>query len=264
MDGLARETWEKLEFGDASSLKFREDSITEHNLFSLATSFPGLRVHRFSQLAERTSGADWEWWLGDEVKGWFGLRVQAKRSHGTAYTYLDHPGERDGEYQYDTLIRECETGGLPVLPVHVFYNGWEASRFRGQDRRCIERTPWPGRDVHDWGCSALSSYAVRSLHYKHGRDRAKILRYLEHMQPWSELFRGNATSAAGSLADRVLRHTLDLTASGAANQTNILSRYEGFQRGDIPAYVQEVLTSEPGQPRIDVIAPTRVVAVLST
>ncbi|WP_396349726.1 DUF6615 family protein [Gordonia amicalis] len=219
------------------------------------------RVHRYSQVAERTSGADWEWWLGDESNGWFGLRVQAKRSHGTAYTYLDHPGDREGEYQYDTIIRECESDVLPVLPLHVFYNGWDAARFRGQDTSCIRRTPWPYRGIYDWGCSALSSYAVRSLHYKQGRDRAKIVRYLEHTKPWSELFRERAT-AAGSLAERVLRHTLDLTISGVGNPFEIPSRYENFQRGELPSYVREVLASEPGQRRINMAAPTRLVAVL--
>ena len=107
MDRLSRETWRRVMVGDASGIKFREDSITDQNLFELMESHPQLAVRRFTQNREKKVGADWEWWIGSDRLGWFRLRIQAKRVHEASYKELDHPGAEDGDYQYQTLIQGC-------------------------------------------------------------------------------------------------------------------------------------------------------------
>lgn len=119
MDRLSRRTWQRIEVGDSTGLKFREDSITDQNLLDLKLAHPRLTVHKFTQSTEKAFGADWEWWLGgdDQNLGWICLRIQAKRVHDTAYKQLDHEGRKEGEYQYETLIDRCGNERYATYPV---------------------------------------------------------------------------------------------------------------------------------------------------
>jgi len=128
MDQLALATWNKIELSDRAGLRFGEESITDHNLLTLALGHPDLIVHRYSQNREHKVGADWEWWIGSDPTGWLCLRIQAKKVKGTVYPELAYPGDADEEYQYDTLIRSCNPR-RGEHPLHVFYNGWAKGKF---------------------------------------------------------------------------------------------------------------------------------------
>jgi len=197
MDALAGATWDKVVKGEQWGVKFREDSLTDHNLFTLAAAHPRLLVQKHTGPRETDSGADWEWWVGSDATGWVVLRVQAKRVHGFTYDRLDHGGALPNEHQYDTLIRQCAQ--LPAhYPLHVFYSGWEdvagAPAWPADARwqACPKGKP-PGKCRHaliqDYGCAVASSPDVRAL-ASSGLPKARYApEHLSHSLPWSYLFR---------------------------------------------------------------------------
>lgn len=199
MDSLSRSTWDRVMIGDIARLKFREDSITDEILFTLMKRHPQLAVKRFSQNEEKTSGADWEWWVGSQGLGWFRLRIQAKRVHDKSYRELDHRGDTDAghEFQYQTLIAGCNKDA--TYPFHIFFNGWPQARFiesfkSDHDRRCGPL------DQDLWGCAAISSHTVKELHLgSRSADwskRRSVPRYMPDSLPWSRLFTTACTNAA--------------------------------------------------------------------
>lgn len=252
LDHLSTETWDNLEYGDKSRIKFREDSVTEHNLLRLRLKFPQLKVFRFNQNEEKAVGADWEWWIGSPSDGWYCLRIQAKRAHGSTYKYLDHPGVAPGAYQYDTLIDSCRGLGY-IYPFHVFYNGCELRRFSSDYVAAMSRSPhWPKaktrQDPKRWGCAAVPSDAVRDLHSTGGPDRSKILRYLEVAMPWSHLFlpRGRATPGRSLVGDFHFRaYEATLRAQPGYMDNDVAAAVEDFdgrliRRPELPAYAEAV------------------------
>jgi len=48
MDRLALATWSKIELSDQVGLRFGEESITDHDLLTLALGHPDPIVHRYS------------------------------------------------------------------------------------------------------------------------------------------------------------------------------------------------------------------------
>jgi hypothetical protein len=213
MDEISRHTWMRIKVGDMTGLKFREDSITDQNLLELKLAHPELIVHKFTQSTEKEFGADWEWWFGGDGLGWICLRIQAKRVHETAYKQLDHGGRREGEYQYQTLIEGCGKERYSTYPFHVFYNGWEDTRFR-PNLVFSSHKDFCGRTQKElWGCAAMSSHAVMRLHLGSKPDqwtkRAHVPRYIHESFPWSELFTvctpGWAEDWAGLTPDQMLR-----------------------------------------------------------
>ncbi|QDP08275.1 hypothetical protein FNU77_00345 (plasmid) [Prescottella equi] len=207
MDRLSAETWDRIKIGDLANLKFREDSITDELLFTLMRKHPQLAVKRFNQYEEKSTGADWEWWIGSRSFGWFRLRIQAKRVHGKKYKQLDHRGDIDAghEFQYQTLIADCQDDDA-TYPFHVFFNGWPETRFSesfksDHEDRC-------GKLAQElWGCAAVSSYAVHDLHFNSKKTRwarrADVPRYMPVSLPWSRLF----TLACKNMSDI---HTAEL------------------------------------------------------
>ncbi|MFE1129703.1 DUF6615 family protein, partial [Streptomyces albidoflavus] len=79
MDTAAMETWRRIEFGRLPGRRFDEASVTDNLLFTLQNQVPGLLTYQSNQVQERDSGADWEWWIGDDQAGWVCLRIQAKK-----------------------------------------------------------------------------------------------------------------------------------------------------------------------------------------
>ncbi|WP_040694342.1 DUF6615 family protein [Nocardia vinacea] len=198
MNSLSVDTWRRADVGDQVNLKFREDSLTDHNLFELHLRHQELRVYRFDQTEETKSGADWEWWIGTPERGWLCLKIQAKRVYGLSYPELNHKAGAGSAAlrQYEVLIDQCDSRRAEY-PFHVFYNGWSDGRFRGADdiavNRSIERHQISGRVQEDisklWGCTVMPTRKVREQHaIKRGRHQfTYVPSYLEHSVPWSEL-----------------------------------------------------------------------------
>ncbi|WP_406446839.1 hypothetical protein OHB14_50045 [Streptomyces sp. NBC_01613] len=109
MDAAAIDTWKRIEFGRLPGRRFDEASVTDNLLSTLQNQVPGLLTYQSNQVQERDSGADWEWWIGDDQAGWVCLRIQAKRVYeDNTYRMLKHPGAGEDAFQYDTLIKGCD------------------------------------------------------------------------------------------------------------------------------------------------------------
>ncbi|WP_037184664.1 DUF6615 family protein [Rhodococcoides fascians] len=231
MDQLAIETWHKLADGDQARIKFREDSITDHNLLALHRRFGRhMSVLRYNQREEALSGADWEWWIGSDFHGWFVLRIQAKRAHGLDYSALNHKDKLTGQLQYQTmLVRTSTRPGEYAF--HVFYNGWEPSRF-AEYRRAQPETPdappWWSTSrtsrVSHWGCMGVSTQDVKELHSSVSLRKYRIPRYLERGFPWSELFSGLSPGHNAASMTNLLQFNAYRASLGSAMSTNWLAQ----------------------------------------
>jgi hypothetical protein len=196
MNAHAARTWRLLVAGDSRGIRLREDTITETNLLSLDLNHPYLHVHRFNQSEEKASGGDWQWYIGSDRAGWFGLRIQAKRMDDRSYKMLDHPGELEDEYQFDTLIRSADDDrrrtGLKTFPYYVFFNGWSDGWPSGAPWNICPNRVGAGNcshaDVLDFGCAASPARAVRAIYLALGRHRKRVEPHLALSMPWSWLF----------------------------------------------------------------------------
>lgn len=199
MDELAGLTLERVRAGDARGIRLREDTITEMNLLDLDIRHPNLAVRRFNQHEERSNGADWEWFIGSESAGWFGLRIQAKRADDGQYRQLGHEGADPDDYQYDTLIRSCgasttsPSGGQPLkfFPYYVFFNNFDRWPSGAQWTGCRNGEPF-GKCKHveleHFGCSAAPAVLVRKVHAGLGIEGRRVAAHLSVQIPWSWLF----------------------------------------------------------------------------
>ncbi|NKT45948.1 hypothetical protein GS676_24670 [Rhodococcus hoagii] len=166
----------------------------------MTLSDPQLSVKRFNQSEEKSTGADWEWWVGSQNLGWFRLRIQAKRVHEKKYTQLDHRGDIEAghEFQYQTLIADCQDNA--TYPFHVFFNGWPETRF-AESFKSDHEDKCGKLDQKLWGCAAVSSHVVADLHLGSWRGewprRSDVPRYMPASLPWSRLFTPACTIVTG-------------------------------------------------------------------
>lgn len=254
MEALAWATWLDYRDGFRYGLIPGEESITDRNLLELRREHPDdLHVHRYTRNKERQVGADWEWWIGTDDDGWLCVRIQAKRIYTKTYETLDHPGAKESEFQYQTLIRSCLKSH--VYPFHVFYNGWEPDRFRLDDRdddvEAWAANPWwsiHGQRRELWGCAALSSYRVASLHSASGPKRSYAPRYLKHAMPWSELFGAGVDLMSPKRSLELVQSHLFHTTVEAAESSGMQAPDIGqpSRRPDLPAYAVAVREGQAG------------------
>lgn len=182
MDVIAARTWERLRIASALNLRFGEVTITETNLMDLATLHPELNLYSFNPTEERTSGADWAWWIGSAAIGWIGLHIQAKRAYVRpgampVYKMLSHKINKS-DLQMDVLVRYAATEG--AAPLHVMFNCWDTS---------LNKTLLPaGVRYLDFGCSAISTHRLRRLWASPRTGRLDVSRYSTRSIPWSRLF----------------------------------------------------------------------------
>jgi hypothetical protein len=204
MNATARAAWSAVADGDDLGLRLREDTVTEGALLHLARRFPVLVLQKFSQTEEKSSGGDWQWFVGSRSQGWIAFRLQAKRMDALRYRQLDHGGQFPGEKQYDTLIRDSSAAHVPTFPFHVFFNGWSSGWPKGIAwNACPRGTTFPNcvhHEMSDLGCSLLPATVVRDLHQSSGKKRLHVATYLPRSVPWSWLFgppRGRTGAAPG-------------------------------------------------------------------
>lgn len=216
LDDLAAQTWHKVELGPQRGLTFGEDSLTDHNLFELDRQFKGVEVYRFNQAEEPLNGADFEWWVGSDSRGWVGIRFQAKKLDDGAYLHLGHRvGQRR---QYDLLLQSARRDR--VWPLYCFYNGWEGGWPSTAKRHsaCPEHpTCTPRRDsvacvrLEHMGCAVAPADAVARRHSSlPQRGRLALDDYLKMSWPWSRLLRESSRSAAGVTQTGVVYELSDL------------------------------------------------------
>lgn len=251
MEALASATWLDYRDGSRYGLIPGEASTTDRNLLELRREHPdALHVHRYSSNKEREVGADWEWWIGTDEDGWLCVRIQAKRIYTKTYKMLHHLTGED-EYQYQTLIRSCTESY--VYPFHVFYNGWDPGRFRlnGREEDVVAWTANKWWSIHGqnrelWGCAALSSYRVASLHSAGGPKHSYAPRYLEDSMPWSELFGAgvdlvSTTRSLDLIQDHLHRATVEAAPSSGVQ---VLGDSQPSRRPHLPVYAAVVKTGQ--------------------
>jgi hypothetical protein len=143
LDSLAELTWDRLHDGPKNNIFFREESLTEHNLFELARRHPGLAIRKFSTTEEAGTGADWEWWIGSDIDGWIGMRIQAKKLDRGRYRELRYRSQSQIRIQCEVLIDETlsQSRGRALYPFYCFYNGWDRT------------DGWPSDVAWTAGCS---------------------------------------------------------------------------------------------------------------
>ena len=182
--------------GPRRGLKFREESLTDHNLFELDQRHPGLTVYKFDGREEALNGADFDWWIGSDASGWLGMRFQAKKLDDGSYKEL---GRWVGsERQYDILLRESRMDG--VWPMYCFYNGWDGPWPAAVTNRVCPRNYEPppllksrtGRDcghtkLEHFGCAVAPAPAVARRHRGQRGGRLELDSYLPASIPWSFL-----------------------------------------------------------------------------
>ncbi len=280
MDTAAMETWRRIEFGRLPGRRFDEASITDNLLFTLQNQVPGLLTYQSNQVQERDSGADWEWWIGDDQAGWICLRIQAKRAYqDNTYRMLKHPGAGEDAFQYDTLIKGCNPDQARYA-FHVFYNGWPEGTFEdgtywappaqwnacpglGSYKDCKHAEP------RHYGCAIIAARDVKELSDRAAAapaaGRYPVQRYLSEAVPWSYAFgfppwdrkrepeRWHPRLDRGDWVDRV-HGTLDVLArGGGARGARDASGHLGEvpinrdqRTSALPPYVEAMRRSSPG------------------
>ncbi len=246
MNATARAAWSAVADGDDLGLRLREDTVTEGALLHLARQFPVLVLQKFNQTEEKSSGGDWQWFVGSRSQGWIAFRLQAKRIDALRYRQLDHEGQFPGEKQYDTLIRDSSAAHVPTFPFHVFFNGWSNGWPKGIAWNACPRGKTYSSCVHhemsDMGCSLLPAAVVRDLHRSSGKKRLHVATYLPSSVPWSWLFgpprrrTGAGPGPAGAAPINDVAHLLawhemlagvlpQATASGASSAVILRDRW---------------------------------------
>ncbi|MQS05678.1 DUF6615 family protein [Streptomyces alkaliphilus] len=197
MDTVAVETWRRLEVSRLPGHRFDETSVTDSILYMLRDQVPGLLIYQTNQVIERRTGADWEWWIGDDRAGWICLRIQAKRAYeNNTYKMLGHPGGEEDSFQYDTLINGCNPDQARYA-FHVFYNGWPEGTFAPGTRWAVpaEWNACPAMrgydeckhaEVRHYGCAIISSHDVKAL--SDNDSKYSVVKYLSNAVPWSYAF----------------------------------------------------------------------------
>ena len=256
LDGLAASTWHKIRVGPQRGLKFREESITDHNLFELDQRHPGLTVYKFTSPEEAMNGADFDWWIGSIKDGWIGIRFQAKKLNDGAYSEIGHVV--DGERQYDRLLREAHSDGL--WPLYCFYNGWDDGWPDGvrnlicpSDLTPTSRASRKNGDcghtrIQHFGCAVAPATYVQQRHRGPMRGRLELNDYLGSSIPWSFLFR--VTGPKGSPASEREQLMEDLESALRSLFVRSDQLAETYERHDrLPYWVEAVRTGERSDER---------------
>ncbi|MFH9735529.1 DUF6615 family protein [Streptomyces sp. NPDC017260] len=275
MDQVALDTWRRLEDSRLPGRRFDETSVTDNNLDALRTQVPGLLIWQSSQSHERETGADWEWWIGDDDAGWLCVRMQAKRAYESGtYDQLRHGGDAGDRFQYDTLIRGCDPA-QGRYPFHVFYNGWPKGQFHPGTHWAVPAywNACPNMLGHDecghaeprhYGCAIASSHYVKQLCESKGRSKYSVVDHLSQAVPWSYAFgfppfnpnreeRWDPRIDRGDWLDRV-HGTLEVLserggASGARDASGHLHHVpidRNRRTFDLPRYVHSMRRTAPG------------------
>ncbi|MBD1900013.1 hypothetical protein NDI44_12860 [Trichocoleus sp. DQ-A3] len=161
----AIETWNLMYFGEIAGISISETTLTELNLLEIKRRHPTkVYIKKFSQQDEgKTTGADWEWWIGSNSQ-WLGIRVQAKRlkdKNADSYSSFNHSNIHGK--QVDMLLNDARINRL--YSMYCFYNSgyiktfpsrWNCGTFAQQENFL--------------GCSIADALTVRDILNKNKKD----------------------------------------------------------------------------------------------
>ncbi|WP_156374549.1 DUF6615 family protein [Pseudorhodoferax sp. Leaf274] len=237
----------------AKSINYQpsEETFTDNIMLDLKIKHPvEIFTHPFNKREEGFNGADWEWWLTNDVEDcWLGLRIQAKilNLKPNEYSHLHHKvGKARKTYQLANLKRESAKAGM--VPLYCFYSyGQIKSAACGSF----------GHAAEAFGCSLASLAAVESLQaagHKKGFDEV-----MEKASPWHCLVccAGFGQGDLPTRAWRFLQGSLGIKAPKPRKprQSNVDGVYSNSlpkpamgPRSRPPSYVRAIVGGEPVHP----------------
>ncbi|MEO3402828.1 DUF6615 family protein [Mucilaginibacter sp. CAU 1740] len=222
---LATDTFRLISHSRAVAYQLKEESFTDFNLIRLKIMHPDeVKIKAFTRIEEGVTGADWEWWLGDQYNRWIGFRVQAKiiAAEADEFKHLHYKGKASIPQCEKLILQAAANPTYPCIPLYCLY---------------LTRSPGaglPGSDVPLYGCSLLSAFKVRG-HRAAGETRLSIL--WPDLKPWHTLV---CFGDQQSFSDHIIRQATNyfLADDNASGQ---------YLLTEPPPYVQQLLNSDSGQ-----------------
>lgn len=253
LDELALRTWDRVSSGPKYNIVFREESITEENLFQLSQKHAAINCIKFTTKDESLNGADWEWWIGSDSQGWIGLRIQAKKLRALQYGDMLYRAASQDEIQCRVLIRECAVAseGRALYPFYCFYNGWNADDGWPKSARWTIDCSQPANctnvpDVKVFGCGLAPAEAILAEIATSSRPRDRDT-LLPLQRPWSWLFgrEGVVTSSGLATIHQRIRQFPGVEQSNLIPWTALPEYAEYFRRRDSGYAAEEFARQVP-------------------
>ena len=236
----SRKTWDRLRVSKLAGISISEESITDFNLLDLQIKHPyEIRTQKFNKRREAKVGADWEWWLGSRNL-WLGVRCQAKKIDSANLNYPCIDERNQYGRQIDLLIANSLKHKPPIVPVFIFYNYWDVSRF---DPHWLCLT-YP-KSLEMLGCSISHAVSIKPL-LDQGHDGLRDIERI--MYPWSCLVCCTGFSQGNStLPFRAFDFLYNILEKYVGKQ--IASDFGADKRGEFisqapPIYVYKILEGE--------------------
>lgn len=176
-ESLAAQTWRTIARTHRNHIVFGEDAITSVLLDQISTIARQGIVAEDTRPMERTTGCDFEFWIGSKVDGWLRYALQAKKIDVTTQSYrrLDH---RSGQrLQVDVLDQYAHANG--ALPLYCLYNWVTPST-------SLQRPPhWRRVPQEQLGCTVTPSTVVKRALQQRGRRTFTWMHSQWETHPWS-------------------------------------------------------------------------------
>jgi len=174
----AKQVWNWLKTSMKTGIIISEESITDFVLLELQYRHPyEIITQKYTKRQESQTGCDWEWWFTSGVN-WLGLRIQAKKldSNNLEYPELDKVNKYGR--QVDLLISNALQSQPKRVPLYVFYNYWDNSKYTLASWNC---GTYP-RDVEMLGCGLVDALRIKNVL----NTGSKLLKDIApSMYPWS-------------------------------------------------------------------------------
>lgn len=177
---LAITTWDTIGNAFEHRISYGEDAITSVNLLSLKNaSLPNILITD-TRAKESEKGCDFEFWVGDNRKGWFRYAIQAKKISVKRGRYDSLNHKVGTTQQIDILEKYAEANN--AIPLYCLFNYSKLN--------LITKIPCPKLiDIKEFGCSVTPSpIAKLSISTKGGRT-FKWFHSKPETLPWSCLVR---------------------------------------------------------------------------
>lgn len=119
LECVAKDTWERLRDSESLDIRFGEETITDLVLLELKRMRePGIRIVQTNKHKEKTSGTDWEWWLGAPKVGWLRFAIQAKKLNLRTLRY-DHLNHNRGS---QISLLQMYAKSVNAIPIYCLFN----------------------------------------------------------------------------------------------------------------------------------------------
>jgi len=147
---ICDDVWHRLKDSKRLGISQGEETITDNILLYLAQqNIKDISVIQTPKNTESIKGTDWEWWIGNNRKGWLRYAVQAKKLNQKTdiYSSLNHPVGKPPNQEYQHVILEKYANANGAVPIYAFYNHIDKD-----DYSKLWNCPLP-IDVPKFGCT---------------------------------------------------------------------------------------------------------------